>query len=223
MAHFGEFTDQHMEIPLFQGVAPASLERLFAAGGVRIADYTKEQMLYLEGEECTTLDVILRGSISIQSFDEVGNIYKPKVLEAGEVLGATLLFGKYNQYPMSVVVDSAARILHIKKSEVLLLCKEEKVFLSSLLKIISDKTYELSLVVNRLSSKSLRSSLLSYLHSLVKRQGSSTIVLPLSKKELANRLGFSRTSLSRELTALAKEGLLSYTGRTIHLHISPKS
>ena len=223
MAHFEDFSDQFKNFPLFQGVALATLQRLFATGGIRVIHYAKEQMLYLEGEECTTLDVILSGSISIQSFDEVGNMYKIKVLEEGEILGATLLFGKHNQYPMTVVADSAAGILHMKRSEVLLLCKEEKVFLSSLLKIISDKTYELSQVVNRLSNKSLRSSLLSYLHALAKIQESNMVVLPLSKKELANRLGYSRTSLSRELSALVKEGVLSYTGRSIILHISSKS
>lgn len=223
MAHIEQFYGQLVDISLFQGVAPATLTHLFSTGGVRISNYAKDQVLYLEGESCMTLDVILRGSISIQSFGEQGTIYKPKVLEKGEILGATLLFGKNNQYPMTVVADSPASILHMKRSEVLLLCKEEKVFLSTLLAIISDKTYELSLVVNRLSSKNLRSSLLSYLNALAKSQGSRTVQLPMSKKELANRLGFSRTSLSRELAALVKDGVLSYSGRIISLHNSSKS
>ncbi|MPN42045.1 hypothetical protein SDC9_189601 [bioreactor metagenome] len=49
------------------------------------------------------------------------------------------------------------------------------------------------------------------------------VTLPMSKTELAHRLGYARTSLSRELALLRNEELLSFNGRQVHLHISSKS
>jgi CRP-like cAMP-binding protein len=79
------------------------------------------------------------------------------------------------------------------------------------------------MTVTKLSAESLRKSLLAYLQNLSRIQGSTTVVLPTSKKELAERLGFARTSLSRELASLVQEGILSYSGRRVELHISSQN
>ena len=47
------------------------------------------------------------------------------------------------------------------------------------------------------------------------------MVLPTTKKDLAERLGFARTSVSRGLAVLREEGVLSYEGRRVTLHTSP--
>lgn len=205
--------------PLFSLFDQARLE----AGGAKRALYGKGQLLYLADQVCTTLDVVLSGSISIQSIDAEGNIFKARVLQPGDVYGATLLFGTHNRYPMQVVCDTPSEILHLKKSLVLQLCEENQEFLLVLLALISDRAHELGRTVSQLTAQSLKESLLSYLQTLSHQQGSTTIKLPTSKKELADRLGFARTSLSRALKAMEEEGLLSYEGRVVHLHISSKS
>ncbi len=192
-------------------------------GGAKRKHYSKGQLLYLADQFCSTLDVVLSGSISIQSIDAEGNIFKARVLQAGDIYGATLLFGSFNRYPMQVVCDSQAEILHLKKSLVLQLCEENQQFLLGLLALISDRAHELSRTVSQLSAQSLKESLLGYLQTLSHQQGSTLVMLPTSKKELADRLGFARTSVSRALKAMEEEGLLSLEGRVIHLHISSKS
>lgn len=192
-------------------------------GGAKRSSYGKGQLLYLADQVCTTLDVVLSGSISIQSIDAEGNVFKAKVLQAGEVYGATLLFGTHNRYPMQVVCDTPSDILHLKKSVVLQLCEENQQFLLVLLALISDRAHELGRTVSQLTAQSLKESLLGYLQMLSYQQGSATVILPSSKKELADRLGFARTSVSRALRAMEEEGLLSFEGRVVQLHISSKS
>jgi len=192
-------------------------------GGAKRKHYSKGQLLYLADQFCSTLDVVLSGSISIQSIDAEGNVFKAKVLQAGEVYGATLLFGTHNRYPMQVVCDTPSDILHLKKSVVLQLCEENQQFLLVLLALISDRAHELGRTVSQLTAQSLKESLLGYLQMLSYQQGSATVILPSSKKELADRLGFARTSVSRALRAMEEEGLLSFEGRVVQLHISSKS
>lgn len=204
--------------PLFSGFTETQFRSSIAS--IPLFSYGKDQVLHLQGEVCGSLDIVLQGSISIQSLDEEGNVFKVKVIEEGQVYGATLLFGSNNQYPMTVVSDAQTVVVHLKKPLVLSLCKANSPFLAGLLKIISDRAYDLTTTIANLSQNSLRENLLSYLQWEVNRQGSQKVKLDISKKELAKRLGVARTSVSRQLSKLREDGVLSYEGRTVTLHIS---
>ncbi len=203
------------ELPLFSSFSPTRLEYLFGKQPYNIKSYTRHQMIYLSGESCTSLDILLKGSVSLQSLDEQGSLFKAQVLEEGDIYGATLLFGSSNQFPMTVVSEGASEVLHLSKALVLDLCKENTLFTESLLQLVSDKAHALSTALTNLSSKTLRENLLAYLKDEVIRQKSQTIRLPITKKELAHRLGVERTSLSRTLALLRDENILVFTRNMI--------
>ncbi|HPK47731.1 MAG TPA: Crp/Fnr family transcriptional regulator [Sphaerochaeta sp.] len=196
-------------------------EAFIKSGEARIAAYEKDRIIALQGDVCTTLDIVRSGSLAMQSLDEEGRLFTAHVLSVGESCGATLLFGSAHTYVMQVVAHTPCTILRLKKSLVLRLCEERREILLALLRIISDRAHHLSTVVNRISTLSLRESLLSYLHHLSREQRSTSVVLPTTKKDLAERLGFARTSVSRGLAVLREEGVLSYEGRRVTLHTSP--
>ncbi len=174
-------------------------------------------MIYLAGDSCTSLDILLEGAVSLQSLDEEGSLFKAQVLGKGDIYGATLLFGSSNKFPMTVVSEGNAEVLHLSKALVLDLCKENSCFTETLLQIVSDKAHALSTVLTNMKSKSLKENLLAYLKDEVVRQGSRTITLGVTKKELAHRLGVERTSLSRTLGLLRDEHLLTFARDRITL------
>ncbi|ADY12010.1 Crp/Fnr family transcriptional regulator [Sphaerochaeta globosa] len=210
-------------VALFQCFSDEALASFVKEGGITLVHFCKDQLVAVQGELCTTLDVVLEGSLSLQSIDDDGNVFKARVLEAGEIWGATLLFSRCNHYPMQVVCDRACSIVRLKKSLVLSLCTKNREFLVGLLQIISDRAHELGLTLTKRNEQTLRQSLLDYLTQLSLQQGSNTILLPTSKKELADRLGFARTSLSREFSNLQSEGILRFRGRSVQLHISSRT
>ncbi len=207
-------------VRLFQCFSDDELARFADDGRVVMVRTTKDQLIALQGDACTTLDIVLDGRLSLQSIDEQGTVFKARVLEAGDVWGATLLFSRYNCYPMQVVSDQDGSLLRLKKQVVLELCSCKREFLTDLLQIISDRAHELGLTVTKLNEQTLKQSLLAYLVQLSEKQCSSKIRLPISKTELANRIGCARTSLSREFALLQKEGMLTMSGRQVELHIS---
>lgn len=208
---------------LFSGFSVRECESLLSRTGVHLARYANQEIVYLQDQVCETLDVVIDGTISIRSLTEEGSVFKAQVLGPLDVLGATLLFGKGRHYPMQVYADSALQVLHIRRDVVLTLCEQDQRFLLALLTVISDRAHELSTTVQRLSSQTLREKLLVYFHHLAIQQHSSTITLPITKKELADRLGVARTSLSRELAHLVAERVLQYDKRVVQLHISSNS
>lgn len=66
-------------------------------------------------------------------------------------------------------------------------------------------------------NKTIRECILNYLSYESKLQNSNQIQLSISKKELADRIGVQRTSLSRELSKMRDEGIIDYDRNSIIL------
>lgn len=65
--------------------------------------------------------------------------------------------------------------------------------------------------------KTLRENLMEYLSNQAILQRSDTVILPISKKQLADYLGVQRPSLFRELKRLNDEGTIAVMKRSIRL------
>ena len=202
---------------LFSCFSEETLHTLISKQRYLVKEYGKDQMIYLQGESCTTLAVLLEGRVSIQNLGTERQVFTVQMLNVGDVYGATLLFSSSSCYPLSVVSLMGSRILHLSKALVLSLCKEDIAFTTSLLRIVSDRAYALTATITNISCKTLRENLLAYLRYEAVRQQSKVIMLEISKTELAERLGVQRTSLSRELSKMREDGLIQFEAKMISL------
>lgn len=201
--------------PLFSCFDPDSLQRLLDGRFCSVQTYGKGQLIHIQDEQCTHLDCILEGSASMQRIDEEGSVMKVAVLKAGEVYGAPLLFASRNVFPLTVVADSPATLVHVERSLVLSLCEADSRFTSALLTLVSDRALFLTGTIEAIKFKTLRMCLLDYLRYEYHRQKRFDLELGISKKELAQRLGFQRTSISRELAKMRGEGLVTFDCKSI--------
>ncbi|MPN31786.1 hypothetical protein SDC9_179261 [bioreactor metagenome] len=71
--------------------------------------------------------------------------------------------------------------------------------------------------ITMLTQKTLRENILEYLKQQTILQNSATVLLPISKKELADYLGVQRPSLFRELKNLKEEGLIEINNRSVRI------
>lgn len=201
--------------PLFSGFREEELLSLFRINTYSLLPYSKNQIVHFEGEICSTLDIIMKGQVIIQRIDENGSILTITSFNAGESLGANLLFGKHHVYPMTVISQAATIVLSLKKNLILELCQMNQNFLVEFLKCISDKTVILTKKIKSISFQSLRESIISFLSYQYYVQKSPEIRLNMSKKDLAERFGVQRTSLSRELSKMRQEGLIQFDARSV--------
>jgi DNA-binding transcriptional regulator LsrR (DeoR family) len=63
--------------------------------------------------------------------------------------------------------------------------------------------------------KSIKESIIEFLNYEYYSQKNKKIELHMTKKELAEKLGIQRTSLSRELNKMKKDGLIDYNASSI--------
>lgn len=212
-----DYIDAILRIGLFRGFTNEELCRVFSSNQYRISRYEKGQIIHLQNEHCNTMGIILDGSVSVQKIDENGNVLKISVFVSGDMLGANLIFSHRNSYPMTVVAETEAVVLHMYKELILELCQKNAGFMTGLMTAISDRTLILTDKIDAISLKTIRQSVLDYLGYECYLKKSNTIELSISKKDFADRLGVQRTSLSRELNKMRKDGLIEYDARTITL------
>lgn len=196
--------------PLFSNLTDDEVEQLFNVNNHKIKTYKKGSVIYFQNEKCSTLDFVLSGSIVVQSISEDGNVFTVSDFGKGDLIGLNLLFSQRSFYPMTIIAKSDTAILHIKKAIILNLSMRNKDFLAMMFQYLSDRSVFLTDKIKLMSGKSIRDLILEFLTFEYHVQGSSRIKLNMSKKELAERFGIQRTSLSRELQKMKQEGLVDY-------------
>ncbi|WP_346920836.1 Crp/Fnr family transcriptional regulator [Clostridium sp. UBA7339] len=200
---------------LFKNISLSTINHLFVQDSFNIKTYKKNSVIYFQNEKCVTFDIVLKGIVSVQSTDEKGNYISINDFTIGSELGGNLLFSHKNFYPMMVLAKTEVTLIHLKKDLVLSLCQSNTTFLSKFLHSISDKTLILTDKIKTLSLKSIRQCIIDFLMYESYVQKSNIIKLEVTKKDLAEKFGVQRSSLSRELNKMRKDGLIEYDAYSI--------
>jgi len=200
---------------LFKDISMSTINHLFVQDSFNIKTYKKNSVIYFQNEKCVTFDIVLKGIVSVQSTDEKGNYISISDFTIGSELGGNLLFSHKNFYPMMVLAKTEVTLIHLKKDLVLSLCQSNTTFLSKFLHSISDKTLILTDKIKTLSLKSIRQCIIDFLMYESYVQKSNIIKLEVTKKDLAEKFGVQRSSLSREINKMRKDGLIEYDAFSI--------
>jgi len=192
-------------------------QNLNANKQIQVKKYSQGKIIHFDGDCCSSIDVILNGQVVIERIDDAGNLMRITEFYPDDVLGGNLLFSKNPCYPMMVTAKTEVTLLSIAKNLVFDFCATNKDFLKVYLEYISDHSLLLGEKLKHYVNRSIRESIIAYLKSEYKIQKSQTLQLRLTKKELADRIGVQRTSLSRELQKMKNEGLVEYDKSSISI------
>lgn len=204
-------------IKLFRGLTDGDILNYFENADYHISTYKKGSIIALDGEICNSWDIIVSGGITIQRINPDGNILTMVDFSTGDTLGGNLIFSSTPIYPMTLIALQDVTLIRISKQLILDLCLNNETNLVNFLEIISVKT---QILTNRFKSvvhKTLRECIIDYIKLQYHLQKNLTITLDMTKKELAQRFGVQRTSLSRELSKMKRDGLIEYNSKEIKI------
>lgn len=208
--------DAFKTIPLFSSLPQAEIQQQCEDGQLTLKKYTKGMVLSNQKDPCDTLDIVLSGSFVTYSLAENGSAMQVFEFAKGQMLGANLLFGDSHAYPLTVYCEADGEILRVSKNAVSDFLHHHE-FAMAFIVMLSQNSQRLNQKMRMGLHKTLRENLLEYLEQQARLQGSDTVVLPITKKQLADYLGVQRPSLFRELKKLVDEGLIASKTRCITL------
>jgi CRP/FNR family transcriptional regulator, dissimilatory nitrate respiration regulator len=217
MMHLGRFPPT---VTFLQSFDEDLIHTYFVDGSFSLRRFGRGEVVHFVGETCESLELILGGVIVIERTDELGGISTVAVFREDDLLGGNLLFSTTARYPMTVTSRTESEVLVIRKDRLLRMFEENQDFLCQYLRYVSDHVMILGDRIRFVENTTIRNQVLRYLASEAKSQGRSRITLPISKKELAQRFGIQRTSLSRELARMRDDGLINFYGKQIELTLA---
>lgn len=118
---------------------------------------------------------------------------------------------------MTVTAKEPTVILEISKERLFKLFTVHQRFLEKYLEIVSDHVTILGDRIKHYVNRTIRESVISFLEYESKKQNTNRIKLKMTKKALAEKIGVQRTSLSRELAKMKRDGLILYDADSITL------
>lgn len=197
------------DIALFENVKTSDLK-------YNLNNFVKNQTVYNRGEECEAIDVLINGELVAYSLSQNGNENIVFNFNKGSIIGANLLFGNINRYPLTIYCTSDCKLMSISKDEVCKLLKNSN-FAMNFIKNLSLNSQGMNTKIAMSAGKSLRENIIDYLTALSVEQKSNTVLLPMSKKQLADYFGVQRPSLFRELKRMKDEELIESKNKQVVL------
>lgn len=206
------------ECILFKQIPPEESLNMLELSQYTITTFAPNEMIALEGEPCTHLGVILKGSIESRKISPSGKIITLAHFSIGDLFGEPIVFSATKLYPASIFATTDTEILFIHRKDVFTLCQKSPQFMENFMQTLSDKTLYLTRKIQLLTLTTIRQKICSYLLEQYKQQNSETLTLPISRKQMAELLGVQRPSLSREFINMRDEGLIDFKGNTVTIH-----
>ncbi|OFX46409.1 MAG: cAMP-binding protein [Bacteroidetes bacterium GWA2_40_14] len=200
--------------PVFKGLTPEDIEKLIKQVNYRIKNVEAGLLIAQREEECTSLTIIIQGSVRGEMLDYSGKILKVEDIYAPRPIAAAFLFGQNNFYPVDVISNEQTILLVIPKESVLKLFQLSDVFLKNYLNAISNRAQFLSRRIWFLSFKTIKGKLAQYILNMAEPD-KTRIVLPLTQKDLAEFFGVTRPSLARALGEMEKDKIIEVNRKEI--------
>lgn len=177
-------------------------------------DLEAKQILVQQGEKADSIYFLLSGQIRLATFTEE-RIINHYFIEAGESFEETALFSDI--YTCSAIADRTSRIAIINKKSFKQALEEDQELTTSYMNQLAYRYQTVKTLLELRSIRSARERLLQYLIHR-KKPDTQTIVLQRPLKNLATELGLSAEALSRTLSVLHSEGVITRKQRSITLN-----
>jgi CRP-like cAMP-binding protein len=191
------------------------LSRLLREGSARITEYNAKTVVHFEGELCSCLDIVLKGRIALERIDASGNVLTVGEFGEDNILGGNLMFSKSPIYALTAITRESTVLMTIDKEAIFAILSKNADFLLTYLEFVSDNATILGEKIKHEIKKPIRDCIIDFLKKESIRQQSKQIRLTVSKKALAERIGVQRTSLSRELARMRKNGMIMFDSKSI--------
>lgn len=206
---------------LTAGMNDAEIQELLASSQVRRHTFAPEEIVFYDGDMPHSLYILLHGEVHILKDTFSGRrIFVSEINEPGDMFGEVY---EVLKRPYDIYVEAAkeTELLEIGSS-FFRLGDENKVPTRSallvernLMRVFARKAYFMHGRIKVLASGSLREKIVRFLFQNMDAKGE--IALTASREYLAAYLAVTRPSLSRELSAMQKDGLLEVAGKRIRV------
>lgn len=213
------------KVPLFASLDHDSLVTITSQ--MQHKSYKKGETIIREGSLSMGFTVIQQGSAKAYRITGDGREQILYIFPTHDYFGARFLFTEEAvPYSVEALEDSHVCILS-KKLLMRLLAKHPPVAME-LIEAMANRMRRLELVIQSMGGRNAEMRIASLLLEFIDTYGRKTgrgieVTLPLSREGIANYLGIARETLSRKLTQMEEEGIISFLDNRLMVVENPEA
>ena len=205
------------KVPIFSGLTENELG--FISQRTVSRHYSAGEIIFSEGEPCAGLYVVESGNVRIFKSSPNGREQVLSIDGPGSSIAEIPVFDG-GTYPASGAAVDKASLLFVSKQDFQALCIAHPQVPLKVLRVVGARLRRLVGIIEELSFTTVRHRLATYLLRLGQHSGKRSpegveITLPITNQELAAQIGTVRELVSRNLSRLQAEGLISIDGRKV--------
>jgi len=178
-----------------------------------VRGYSDGTVVALMGDPLQSLMMIDSGSLSAEFPDPQGRLMKVETLNAGDMVAGPVLFSAEAKLPVQLVAEGDVAIRSLRRAQVLELLASYPRVLENFLREAGGKINFLAEKLRMVKFQTLSQKIAAHFLRLHAEQRSPEIRLGYSLRELAELFGVERPSLSRSLSQLEAEGIVTRLDR----------
>lgn len=212
--------DPIFSCPLFSGMSDSELENALSLFSAVERFHPRGSILASAGERLERFGLVISGTVQVSLIDIDGNSIIMASVTSGETFGESLCWLKTEEIPVTITAVADTSVLWLspenlmpEKSENSLACKLKYRFSS----MLARKTLLMNDRIQVLSKPTIRLKLITFLSQCSVRYGGKTFSVPFDRETMALYLGVNRSALSRELSAMQKEGIIEFYKNTFKI------
>lgn len=204
---------------LFFGMDRGEIEPLCRRIGAYERRYDSGQSIWLTGDSVTAAGLIVSGSIRAESLSPDGTRDLAAWQGPGGLVGDVLMTGERASPVDVIAAEDATRLLFLPFDALMEGGSDAALVLlrRNLMQEIAEKYWLLRRRIQCLRAQTLRGKIMAYLSACAADAKSATFQIPLDRQALADYLASNRSALCRELSAMRRDGLIDYYGRSFRL------
>lgn len=212
-----KYLPQLIKCVLFKGLKQGEILNILNKINYTIAPYNKGDVIAIEGDQCNSVGIILKGTVEIQKLFPSGQVTTINNFHEGNIFGESLVFTDKHTYPATISAMEYSEIMFIERKDIIKLAMLNATVLTNFVAILSKRILMLNDRISTLSQDSIRKKIASYLLAEHRKQKNYTITVPYSRKKMAELLNVPRPSLSRELIKMKDENLIDFDKNEIKI------
>jgi CRP/FNR family transcriptional regulator len=197
-------------VSYFAALPDGLLNELAAVAGER--RYGRGQVIFLEGEPCAGLHIVVEGQVRIYKVSPQGREQVLEQLEPGGTFNdVAVLDGGPN--PASAMAATDSLLWIVARADIRRLAHAHPELAWALIESIARRTRRLVAMVEDLALRSVKARLAKLLLAEAERTAGQTEInrdQMVTQAEMAARLGTVREMIGRALKELADEGLITF-------------
>lgn len=209
------------DVPLFRGIPAEEVDAMLPCLGASRRAYRRGERVMRAGQVATRVGVLLEGRLHVEMPDAWGNVSVLESVGPGEPFAVAYACGKEGVLDVDVVADADSTVATLEAARVLHPCERQCACHGALVRNLLVSMANKNIAMNRramaMAPKTVRGKILAYLSVQQTVAGAPEFAIPFTQEKLASYLGVDRSTLSAELSALRKEGVIDYKGRTFRL------